>query len=437
MIDIKLIRTQLDRVRQGLESRGGRYIPALEECLRLDGEWRSVNKELEPLLARRNQAADEVGRLKREKKDASSILKEMEELKSCAKNLEAKAKELDDQLREGLLGIPNIPDPSVPFGKDPSENKVVKVGPLPPRVFPFSPRDHQDLGETLGIFDFERAAKISGARFSLLVGAGARLERALINFMLDLHTQEHGYTEIFPPFLVNRQTMTGTGQLPKFEEELYGCDKGDNLFLIPTAEVPLTNLYRDESLDEGDLPRALCAHTACFRRESGTYGKDTRGLIRNHQFNKIELVRFVPPEKHLEQLELLTRHAETVLEKLDLPYRRVELCTADLGFSSAKTYDLEVWMPGDSQKGGAWREISSCSTFTDYQARRINVRVKRSDGSKTLLHTLNGSGVAVGRVMAALLENDQQEDGTVLLPDVLRPYMGGLIHLTPEKHRGD
>jgi seryl-tRNA synthetase len=285
------------------------------------------------------------------------------------------------------------------------------------------------VGEKLGLFDFGRAAKLSGARFSLLVGQGARLERALIQFMLDLHTKEHGYLEVLPPYLVTRQTMTGTGQLPKFSEELYAAQ--DDLFLIPTAEVPVTNIYRDEALDEADLPRALCAYTACFRREAGTYGKDTRGLIRNHQFNKVELVRFSRPEDHLQELEKLTGHAEEVLKRLGLAYRVVSLVTGDIGFSSAKTYDLEVWMPGDrsaAEKGstavGAFREISSCSTFTDFQARRIGARVKRKDGTKTLAYTLNGSGVAVGRTMAAILENYQQADGTVVVPEALRPYFG-------------
>lgn len=440
MLDIKTLRTQPEAVREGLRRRGGRYLPALEDVLAADGDWRKINAEADALRTRRNRAADEIGRLKREKKDASGILKEMEELKARLKELEEKAKTLEARVQDGLLGIPNLPDGSVPPGKGPDENPVVRAWGEKP-AFSFPVRDHQEVGEGLGILDFGRAAKLSGARFALLLGEGARLERALIQFMLDLHTREHGYTEVFPPFLVNRTTMTGTGQLPKFEEELYAC-REDDLFLIPTAEVPLTNLFRDETLEEDALPRALCAHTACFRREAGSYGKDTRGLIRNHQFNKIELVRFARPEDSLRELEILTGHAEEVLRRLKLPYRVVELCAGDLGFSSAKTYDLEVWMPGDgagqkSREGaadrsaaegrgapGAWREISSCSTFTDYQARRIGVRVKRKDGSRALVHTLNGSGVAVGRVMAAILENFQQPDGTVAVPEALKAYMG-------------
>ncbi len=425
MLDIKLIRTQPETVRKALENRGGRYLPALEDLLSVDGAFRAVQKELEPLQARRNKAADEIGRLKREKKDASALLKEMEDAKASIKALEEKGSALQAKLDEALLSLPNVPDASVPVGKTAAENPVVREwGDKPP--FSFLPKDHQEVGEKLGIFDFARAAKLSGARFSLLIGWGARLERALIQFMLDLHTKEHGYTEVLPPYLVTRETMTGTGQLPKFAEELYATQ--DDLFLIPTAEVPVTNIYRDETLAEASLPKALCAYTACFRREAGTYGKDTRGLIRNHQFNKIELVRFCRPEDHLQELEKLTGHAQEVLKRLGLAHRVVSLVTGDLGFSSAKTYDLEVWMPGDRgpdpKNPGSYREISSCSTFTDFQARRIGARIKRADGGKALACTLNGSGVAVGRTMAAVLENFQQADGSVLLPEVLRPYVG-------------
>ena len=425
MLDIKIIRQNPGMVRKALEDRGGRTLPAFEDFLAADGRLRAAQKELEPLQARRNKAADEVGRLKREKKDASGILNEMEELKGKIKGLEEEARAREAEAEEKLLGLPNLPDPSVPVGSDPAKNPIIREWGVKPSI-PFTPKDHQEVGEKLGIFDFSRAAKLSGARFSLLVGWGARLERALIQFMLDLHTKEHGYTEVLPPYLVTRQTMTGTGQLPKFAEELYGTQ--DDLFLIPTAEVPVTNLFRDETIDEEKLPIALTAYTACFRRESGTYGKDTRGLIRNHQFNKVELVRFVKPEDHLAEHEILTGHAEEVLKRLGLAYRVVSLVTGDLGFSSAKTYDLEVWMPGDRsadpKNPGAYREISSCSTFTDFQARRIGIRLKRKDGSKVLLNTLNGSGVAVGRTMAALLENNQQADGSVIVPDVLRPYVG-------------
>jgi seryl-tRNA synthetase len=424
MLDIKLIRNDPDRVRRGIQNRGGRYLPALEDVMRADAEWLTLNAEADSLRARRNQAADEIGRLKKEKKDASALLKEMEEVKAKLKALEESAADLEIRVRNGLLGLPNLSDESVPVGGSPEQNRVVREWGTKPK-FDFKPRDHQEIGETLGILDFARAAKISGSAFPLLVGDGARLERALIRFMLDLHTQKHGYLEVFPSFLVNRAAMTGTGQLPKFEEELYAC-RNDDLYLIPTAEVPVTNIFRDEVIDESRLPVALCAYTACFRREAGSYGKDTRGLIRNHQFNKVELVRFARPEDSLAELERLTSHAEEVLKRLGLAYRVVELCTGDLGFSSAKTYDLEVWMPGDkSAAGGTWREVSSCSTFTDFQARRINARMKKTDGSRGFLHTLNGSGVAIGRVMAAVLETGQQEDGTVDLPEALRPLFGG------------
>jgi seryl-tRNA synthetase len=421
MIDPKLFRSDPDRVRQAVESRGGRYLPALEEVLAAEGELRAVLAEVEPLRARRNQAAEEVGRLKREKKDASALLKDMEDLKIRLKALEEKTAGLEAKVQAGLLGLPNIPHESVPPGKTPADNREVRRWGTPP-VFAFKPKDHQELGESLGLMDFARAAKLSGARFALLTGVGARLERALINFMLDLHTEAHGYTEVFPPFLVTRRTMTGTGQLPKFEEELYATPE-DDLFLIPTAEVPLTNLFRDEVLDDALLPRALCAATACFRREAGSYGKDTRGLTRNHQFNKIELVRFARPEDALKELETLMGHAEEVLRRLGLPYRVLELCAGDLGFSAAKTYDLEVWAPGENGGRGQWREISSCSTFTDFQSRRMGIRLKRADGARAFVHTLNGSGVAVGRTMAALLENYQREDGAVDVPEALRPYL--------------
>jgi seryl-tRNA synthetase len=424
MLDIKRVRSDPDGVRLALTNRGGRFLPKFEELLTLDGALRAVQAEVEPLRARRNQAAEEIGRLKREKKDAAPLLKEMEELKERMKTLETRAAESDAAVQAALLELPNIPLGTVPPGRGAEDNREVRRWGTP-RSFGFKPKDHQELGEKLGMMDFARAAKISGARFALLTGVGARLERALINFMLDMHTTEHGYTEVFPPFLVTRQTMTGTGQLPKFADELYAT-QDDDLFLIPTAEVPLTNLYRDEALDESALPRALCAYTACFRRESGSYGKDTRGLTRNHQFNKIELVRFVRPEESEAELERLTAHAEAVLQRLELPYRVMALCAGDMGFSSAKTYDLEVWAPGENGGKGQWREISSCSTFTDFQARRIGLRYKKSDGSRGLLHTLNGSGVAVGRTMAALLENFQEEDGSVVIPSALRPYLNHL-----------
>ncbi|MBL8024415.1 MAG: serine--tRNA ligase [Elusimicrobia bacterium] len=422
MLDIKRIRSEPDVVRKALQNRGGASSVLFEQFLVLDSAYRATLAELEPLRARRNQAAGEVGLKKRQKEDVSVLLKELEELKTQLKGLEERAAEQERQVNTTLLEFPNLPLDTVPLGSGAAENVEERRWGTP-RVFSFVPKDHQELGEKLGLMDFTRAAKISGARFSLLTGMGARLERALINFMLDLHTNEHGYTEIVPPYLVTRQTMTGTGQLPKFEDELYAT-KEDDLFLIPTAEVPLTNMFRDEDMDAARLPRSVCAYTACFRRESGSYGKDTRGLTRNHQFNKIELVRFVRPEDTATELDLLTGHAETVLKRLGLPYRVMALCTGDVGFSSAKTYDLEVWAPGENSGKGQWREISSCSTFTDFQARRIGLRYKKPDGSKALLHTLNGSGVAVGRTMAALLENYQEEDGVVTVPEALRPYTG-------------
>jgi seryl-tRNA synthetase len=430
MLDIKLIRTQPDAVRKAIENRGGRFLPKWEELLELDKTLRVLSAEVEPLRARRNQAADEIGRRKRQKEDGGALLKEMEELKVKMKSIEERVGEADRAVQAALLELPNIPLITVPLGRGAAEN-VEKRRWGAPKPFGFPVKDHQELGEKLGLMDFGRAAKLSGARFALLTGVGARMERALINFMLDLHTVEHGYTEIFPPYLVTRQTMTGTGQLPKFEEELYAT-KEDDLFLIPTAEVPLTNMYRDETMDESDLPRGLCAYTACFRREAGTYGKDTRGLTRNHQFNKIELVRFARPEESENELENLTGHAETVLQRLGLPYRVMELCAGDMGFSSAKTYDLEVWAPGENGGLGQWREISSCSTFTDFQARRIGLRYTKPDGGRALLHTLNGSGVAVGRTMAAILENYQEPDGSVIVPEALRPYLK-LDRLTRKK----
>lgn len=430
MLDIKLLRSDPEGLRQAVLSRGERYTEALEATLVLEKETRAVQAELEPLRAKRNQSAEEVGRLKRQGGDVSGVLKEMDTLKTRMKELEERSKDFDGRLQTSLLGLPNVPHPTTPPGKDARDNVVVRSW-GEPKIIPQA-RDHQDVGESLGILDLARASKLSGARFPLLVGAGAQLERALIQFMLDLHTRQHGYTEVFPPFLVTRQTMTGTGQLPKFEDELYAT-REDDLFLIPTAEVPLTNMFRDETIPETALPRAVCAYTACFRREAGSYGKDTRGLIRHHQFNKIELVRFTRPEESLAELDRLTGHAEEVLRRLGLAYRVVSLCTGDVGFSSAKTFDLEVWMPGDKTGSpGAWREISSCSLFTDFQSRRINIRYQKADGARVLVHTLNGSGVAVGRTMAAILETYQNSDGTVSVPEVLQPYLG-MEKITPSK----
>lgn len=420
MLDIKLIRDNPDFVRQGLTNRGGRSLPDLEKVIQKDAEWRKLLQELDELRARRNKAADEIGRLKREKKDASDLLKEMEGLKQIFKEKEDKEKELKTETEASLLTLPNLPDASVPIGKTPEENKVVREGGSKPS-FSFKPKDHHELGVNLGILDFETATKLSGARFSLLRGAGARLERSIANFMLDLHTKEHGYTEILPPFLVTGQTMMNTGQLPKFAEELYKCAE-DDLYLIPTSEVSLANLARETALDESKLPMSVTALTPCFRREAGSYGKDTRGLIRNHQFDKVELVRFCKMEDSLKELELLTSHAEEVLKRLEIPYRVLALCTGDMGFASAKTYDLEVWMPGEN----AWREISSCSTCGDFQARRMDFKVTK-EKKREFGCTLNGSGLAVGRTLAAILENYQQADGSIQIPAALESYFGSTL----------
>jgi seryl-tRNA synthetase len=353
--------------------------------------------------------------------NADGLVIEMREVSSKIKELDRKKAEYEEKLNSVLMEIPNIPHPSVPIGKDENDNTLVKeVG--EPVKFGFEPKAHWDIGEDLGILDFERGVKLSGARFCVYFGAGARLERALINFMLDLHTTEHHYTETLPPFLVNRVSMTGTGQLPKFEDDLFHTE-GVDLFLIPTAEVPVTNLHRDEILAEKDLPLCYTAYTPCFRKEAGSHGKDTRGLIRQHQFNKVEMVKFTRPEDSDTELESLLQNAEKVLQLLGLPYRVVDLCSGDIGFSAARTFDIEVWLPGQ----GCYREISSCSTFRDFQARRASIRFRREGAKKPeLVHTLNGSGLAVGRTLLAILENYQQEDGSVLIPEVLKPYMGGL-----------
>lgn len=416
MLDIKLIRENPELVRQGLTNRGGKALPEFEKVLQKDKEWRAVLLELEDLRSKRNKSSEEIGKLKKEKKDASALMKEMESVKTAMKEKEDKERILGEETQALLLGLPNLPDASVPVGKSAADNQVVReVGTKP--ALSFKPKDHADVGTTLGILDFETATKLSGARFSMYVGAGARLERSVANFMLDLHTREHGYQEIVPPFLVSRKTMTNTGQLPKFEEDLFKTN--NDLFLIPTSEVPLTNINADRSVEEKDLPRGVTALTPCFRSEAGSYGKDTKGLIRNHQFDKVELVRFCKMEDSLNEHELLTRHAEEVLKRLELPYRVLLLCTGDMGFSSCKTYDLEVWMPGEN----VWREISSCSTCGDFQARRMNFKITK-DKKRDFGCTLNGSGLAVGRTVAAILENFQQADGSVLIPKALQPFMG-------------
>jgi seryl-tRNA synthetase len=422
MLDLKWIREHPEELRQMLVHRKSKL--PLEEFTALDAQRRKVLTELEQLQAARNKAADQIGRLKAQKADVTGALKEVDTQKAQIKSLETQLAEVEPKFQDFLLRINNIPDASVPVGQSESDNAVIREVVKRP-VLSFSPKNHAELGDSLGILDFKTGAKLSGARFAVLRGRGAALERALISFMLDVHTGEHGYQEVFAPYLVTPQTMQGTGQLPRFEEELFRVER-DSLYLIPTAEVSVTNMHRDDVLDEKDLPKKYVCYSACFRREAGSYGRDTAGLIRNHQFNKVELVQFTKPEDSLEALELLTASAEKILYKLGLPYRVIALCTADLGFASAKTYDLEVWMPGDpaedGKSRGRWREISSCSTFTDFQARRMNIKFKRADGKKELVHTLNGSGVAIGRTFAAILENFQQADGSVLIPEALRPY---------------
>lgn len=417
MIDIKLYRETPEMIENGLKRR--RADIDLSRLKTLDEDRRALIHEVEQLRAEQNRAGQEIARLKREKADASEHIDAMTEIKAKSATIEDKIRVVDDELQELLLVIPNTPDDSVPDGANESDNRVERqVG--TPRTFDFEPKDHVVVGEGLGVLDFERAAKIAGSRFAVLRGAGARLERALINFMLDTHTGEHGYTEMLTPFMVNSASMQGTGQLPKFAADLFKLEDTD-YWLIPTAEVPVTNLHRDEILSADQLPLSYCAYTPCFRSEAGSYGKDTRGMIRQHQFNKVEMVKFVAPEDSWDELEKLTGNAEAILQKLDLPYQVVTLCSGDLGFSSAKTYDLEVWLPAQN----CYREISSCSNFLDFQARRAGIRFKR-DKKPEFVHTLNGSGLAVGRTLVAILENYQQADGSVVIPGVLRPYMGGL-----------
>lgn len=424
MLEIKFVRQNLAAVQKALADRGDRieWAPFSEA----DQKRSAVLTEIEQLRHRRNQASEQIARLKKEGRDAQDMMTEMRSVGERIKQLEQSLAEHEETLHQILLSLPNMPHASVPQGRSADDNPVAKTVAEPP-VFAFEPKGHWDIGEHLGILDFARAARIAGARFPLYLGAGARLERALINFMLDIHTGEHGYTEVLPPFMVNRQTMTNTGQLPKFEEDLFKLE-GRDYFLIPTAEVPVTNIHQGEILDEQRLPIYYTAYTPCFRSEAGSYGKDTRGLIRQHQFNKVELVKFASPDRSYDELESLLLNAETILARLGLAYRVVVLCTGDLGFSAAKTYDIEVWMPSQ----GVYREISSCSNFEDFQARRANIRFKRRGQKGTqLVHTLNGSGLAVGRTVAALLENYQQSDGSVIIPEALRPYMGGRESITP------
>jgi seryl-tRNA synthetase len=431
MIDLAFVRANLPLVEEKLRARGVDPAAALGDFVEIDRGRREAITRVETIKAQRNRLTEEIGALRRRGEDASVIMQQTRDLKSELESLEAAAVEADARQRVQLQTLPNLPADDVPKGKSEHDNRIEKLwGEIPQSDF--AARPHWEIGEALGILDFNRAAKISGSRFVVHFGQGARLERALANFMLDLHTREHGYLEVLPPFLVNSKSLFGTGQLPKFAEDLFHCDDKGNYepgslqesdhWLIPTAEVPVTNLFRDETLDESQLPVSFCAYTPCFRSEAGSYGKDVRGMIRQHQFQKVELVKFVRPEESGAEHEKLTRHAETVLERLGLPYRRVLLCTGDMGFAAAKTYDLEVWLPGQQ----LYREISSCSNFEGFQARRANIRYKPTGAKKSeYLHTLNGSGLAVGRTYLAILENFQQADGTVRVPDALVPYMDG------------
>jgi seryl-tRNA synthetase len=424
MLEIKFVSQNLSAVKDALDARG--YQIDLESIKICDDERRVILQEIESLRHQRNVVSDRIAEMKKAGENAETLVIEMRAVSSKIKELDKQLSENQATLTDMLLGIPNIPHASVPIGADESDNPVARtVGELP--QFPFEPLPHWEIGTRLDILDFDRASKITGARFPLYFGAGARLERALSNFMLDTHTAEHGYKEVLPPFIVNRQSMTHTGQLPKFEEDLFKLS-GWEYYLIPTAEVPVTNIHQGEILEEEMLPVCYTAHTPCFRSEAGSYGKDTRGLIRQHQFNKVELVKFCQPESSYDELESLLGNAEMILKKLEIPYQIIELCTGDLGFSAAKTYDIEVWMPTQ----GLYREISSCSNFEDFQARRANIRFKRKGQNGTqLVHTLNGSGLAVGRTVAAILENFQQADGSVIIPERLRPYMGGLEKIAP------
>jgi seryl-tRNA synthetase len=424
MLEIKFVRKNLSAVKAAMEARG--HHAELDMFKKCDDEHRDILQDIESLRHQRNVVSDRIAEMRKEGEDTEAIVVEMRGVSSKIKELDKKLSKNQAAIDTFLLGLPNIAHSSVPVGKDETDNPVIrKFGKLP--EFPADPQPHWEIGSRLQILDLDRASKITGARFPLYFGAGARLERALTNFMLDTHINEHGYTEVLPPFIVNRQSMTNTGQLPKFEEDLFKLS-GWDYFLIPTAEVPVTNIHQGEILDEDLLPICYTAYTPCFRSEAGSYGKDTRGLIRQHQFNKVELVKFSKPETSYNELESLLNNAESILKKLEIPYQVIELCTGDLGFSSAKTYDIEVWMP--AQK--IYREISSCSNFEDFQARRANLRFKRKGQKGTqLVHTLNGSGLAVGRTVAAMLENFQQIDGSVTIPELLRPYMGGIEKITP------
>jgi len=418
MLDKNFVRENLDFVRERLAARGGNY--PLDELVATDTEWKIINLRSEELRRRRNEESETIGKLKRAGHDTSAQQALVKEISGEIKTLEETAHSLEERLNSLLHNIPNLPHASVPAGSDETANlEVRRWGNAP--VFDFKPLDHVELGSSLGILDMDRASKVAGARFSLLFKAGALLERALINFMLDVHTKYHGYQEVVPPYMANSASLFGTGNLPKFAQDLFKVE-GTDYYLIPTAEVPVTNIYQGEILDSSELPKKLVAYTPCFRSEAGSYGKDVRGLIRQHQFNKVELVKFVEPSNSYDELESLTRDAEDILQRLKLHYRVVTLSTGDMGFSSAKTYDLEVWLPSQDR----FREISSCSNFEAFQARRANIRCKNAEGKRQYVHTLNGSGIAIGRTWLAIIENYQQKDGSVIIPEALRPYMGGM-----------
>ena len=416
MLDLKFVREHLDQVKSALEKRGSQL--SLDQFLELDEKRRKLIQQIEELRNKRNTVSQQIGKIKKEGGDASTLISEMKQVGEEIKDLEAQLDTVEDEIQKIMLSIPNIPHESVPVGKDEEDNVVVKRwGDIP--EFSFKPLPHWEIGEKTGILDFKRAAKITGSRFVVYMGLGAMLERALINFMLDLHRKRHGYTEVMPPVIVNSASLFGTGQLPKFEEDLFRLNFKD-YYLIPTAEVPVTNLHRDEILGEDELPKYYASYTPCFRSEAGSYGRDVKGIVRQHQFNKVELVKFVKPETSYDELEALLMDAEEVLQFLEIPYRVVTLCTGDLGFSAAKTYDIEVWLPGQDR----FCEISSCSNFEDFQARRANIRYRPKGKKKSrFVHTLNGSGLAVGRTVVAVLENYQMEDGSVRIPKALMPYM--------------
>jgi seryl-tRNA synthetase len=418
MLDRNFLRSHLDFVRERLSTRGGDY--QIDELVSVDAELKKVTVRSEELRRQRNDASEAIGRLRKSGADTTIQQSQVKEISNEIKSLEEASRALEERLNSILHGIPNLPHETVPAGSDETANAEVRRWGKAP-AFDFQPLDHVDLGTALGILDLDRAAKIAGARFSLLRGAGALMERALINFMLDVHVTEHGYTEVLPPFVANSTSLFGTGNLPKFAMDLFKLE-GTDYYLIPTAEVPVTNIYQNEVLEGELLPRKYVAYTPCFRSEAGSYGKDTRGLIRQHQFNKVELVKFAHPDASYEELESLTRDAEDILQRLELHYRVVVLCAGDMGFSSAKTYDIEVWLPSQNR----FREISSCSNFESFQARRANIRFRGSDGKRQFVHTLNGSGLAIGRTWLAILENYQQRDGSVVIPKALRPYMRGL-----------